>query len=42
MACLVIHLTDEAVVEGGKIARECEKILIGEGLEVALGLLKQE
>ena len=39
---LVVYETDEAVMEGGKIARECEKILIGEGLEIALALLKQE
>ena len=39
---LVVYETDKSVVKGCKIARECKKILIGEGLEVALGLLKQE
>ena len=37
---LVVYETDESVVKGCEIARECEKILIREGLEVALGLLK--
>ena len=39
---LVVYETDKSVVKGCKIARKCKKILIGEGLEVALGLLKQE
>lgn len=39
---LVVYETDETVMKRGKIARECKKILIGEGLEIALGLLKQE
>jgi len=39
---LVVYKTDESVVKGGKIARECEKLLITERPEEALGLLKQE
>ena len=37
---LVVYETDEAVVEGGKIARECEELLIRERLEIVLGSLK--
>ena len=39
---MVVHLTDKAVMKVGEIARECEELLIGERLEIALGLLKQE
>jgi len=37
---LVVYETDESVMKGCKIACECKKILIGEGLEITLGLLK--
>lgn len=39
---LVVHKTDEPVMEVSEIARECEELLIRERLEIALGLLKQE
>ena len=37
---LVVYETDEAVMEGGKIARKCEKLSVAERLEIALGCLK--
>jgi len=39
---LVVHEADKSVMEVGEIARKCEELLIGERLEIALGLLKQK
>lgn len=37
---LVVYEADESVMKVGKIARKCEELLIGERLEITLGLLK--
>ena len=39
---LVVYETDESVVKGCEIARECEELSIAERLEVILDYLKQE